>query len=217
MKVHLLAFVLGLVAAIANADVSHVLNNRHGNFAGQPFSKQIQPQQQQQSIQSSGNNNRYWWAETHSSPFTKRSDTSNTLINHPQQHQQQHLNAQTHNTLHNTPPQQIYTKRHEQFAQIPFVQTAFARQLQQPQPQYHQQSNIYAHMASLSGTPNEVNGLMTDANFARYRAAPKIPCYGASQVCAPKGACRNGFISESDLGLVQSQANVSVIFYYLLF
>jgi hypothetical protein len=193
MKVHLVAIVLGL-SAIAYADVRDILNNPqqsiYANFPGQPFSKQ------------GTGNKQFWWAETGASPFTRQNaathNTHNTLHNTPQQ--------QSHHHNHQQP--QAHTKRHDQYAHNPFMQ-----QLQQ-----QQQSDFYAHMASLSGAPNDVNGLMTDANFARYaRPAPKIPCYGASQVCAPKDACRNGFISESDLGLVQSQANVSRRYFFFLF
>ncbi|XP_070506549.1 inactive serine protease scarface-like isoform X2 [Chironomus tepperi] len=217
MKVHLVAFVLGL-AAITSADVRDILNNPHqsiytnGNFAGQPFTKQ--QYQQQQNVQNPSK--QFWWADTPFSPFSK-SDNVNT------QNSGCGSGCLSQNTLHNT-QQQAHTKRNDRYVHNPFMQNVFAsqqqyqqqqshyqQQKQQPQSQPQQYSNIYAQMASLSGTPNEVNSLMTDAtvsqSFSQYRPVPKTPCYGASQVCAPKNACRNGFISESDLGLVQSQAN----------
>ncbi|KAL7026812.1 hypothetical protein ACKWTF_005177 [Chironomus riparius] len=227
MKVHLLAFVLGL-AAITSADVRDILNNPHqsvysnANFAGQPFTKQ--QYQQQQNIQNPSK--QFWWADTPFSPFSK-SENVNT------QNGGCGSGCLSQNTLHNTQQQkqqnyyqheistQTHTKRNDRYIQNPFMQNVIAsqqqphyqqqKQHQQPQYQPQQYSNIYAQMASLSGTPNEVNSLMTDAtvsqSFSQYRPVPKIPCYGASQVCAPKNACHNGFISESDLGLVQSQAN----------
>lgn len=222
MKVHLLAFMLGL-AAIASADVRDILNNKHqsvytnGNFAGQPFTKQ--QYQQQQTVQTPSK--RFWWAETPFSPFSKSQnvDTQNSgcgssclpqnTLHNTQQHQQTYYQPET--------APQSHTKRNDRYSHNLFTQNAIANQQLQSQPQQYQQpqqySNIYAQMASLSGTPSEVNDLMTDTTvsqtYNQYRPVPKIPCYGASQVCAPKNACHNGFISESDLGLVQSQANVS--------
>lgn len=201
MKVHFVAFMMGLVA-MASADVRDVLNNRHQSVypsVGQPFSKQ-----QTQNF-ATGNAKRFWWAESPLSPFT-RSERSHSINN---QNSGCGSGCATQNTIHNThqqhqpqfhqqPQQQIHTKQQQQaYSQNPFMQNAIAKQ-----------QNIYAQMASLSGSPNEVNNLMADSAF-RYRPAPKIPCYGASQVCAPKDSCRSGFISESDLRLVQSQANVS--------
>lgn len=130
---------------------------------------------------SAGNaqNSRYWWQNTQTSPFTKTAQQQH--ISHEQNHiQNPHFN--------------VKTQHH----------------------QSQQRSNAYANMATLSGSPSEVNSLTHDTaqqtnNIAdQYRPfVPKIPCYGATQVCAPKAACQHGFIRESDLGLVQSQANVS--------
>jgi hypothetical protein len=217
MKVHIMAFMLGL-AALAGADVRDILNNPHqsvytkGNFAGQPFTKQqYQPQQNVQDT-----SKQFWWAETPFSPFSKAQtvDTQDSGCGSGCSSQ----NTITHNThyQHNS-PQQVDTKRHERYTHNPFMQNALAnaqqQQHQQAQYQPQQYSDIYAQMASLSGSPTEVNSLMTGPAVTQkqqqYRPVPKVPCYGASQVCAPKNACRNGFISESDLGLVQSQANVS--------
>lgn len=129
-------------------------------------------------------NSRYWWQNTQTSPFTKTA--------HQQQQQQQHIS-------------------HEQN----HIQNPHFNVKTQHYPS-QQRSNAYANMATLSGSPSEVNNLMHDSTHQtndiadQYRPfVPKIPCYGATQVCAPKAACQHGFIRESDLGLVQSQANVS--------
>lgn len=182
---HVVAFIVGLVA-LTNADVRDVLRNQQNVYStGQPFAKQ---QQHQNIASAAGNEKRFWWADSNS-PFSKSNAGSD--FSSPQ------------NTIHITPPHY-----QQQKLQLP--------------PQHHtkrqdcgtcrQQQNIYAQMASLSGSPSEVNNLMADSFSPRYQqaaAAPKIPCYGALQVCAPKNACRNGFISEKDLSLVQTQANVS--------
>lgn len=198
MNMHIVAFVVGLVVALANADVRDVLKNQQSVFsAGQPFAKQ-----QHHSITAAGNakQQQFWWADSPHSPFTK-SITSGIGCGSGCASQLNQLN-----TIHNT-PQQHLTKRQD-YSHNPFMSGA-----------YRQQQNIYAQMASISGSPNEVNNLMADAiSPSRYHqnaAAPKIPCYGALQVCAPSSACRTGFISENDLGLVQTQSNVSnfVVFF----
>lgn len=186
MNMHIVAFVVGLVVALANADVRDVLKNQQSVYsAGQPFAKQ-------HSINAAAAGNakqQFWWADSPHSPFSKSITTGCGSGC-----------ASQLNTKHNT-PQQHLTKRQD-YSHNPFMSGA-----------YRQQQNIYAHMASISGSPNEVNNLMADAispsSYHQNAAAPKIPCYGALQVCAPKAACRSGFISENDLGLVQSQSNVS--------
>jgi hypothetical protein len=185
MNMHLVTFVVGLVA-LTRADVSHL---KHSNVPSNSLADEV-------SIKfNSAGNDRYWWMNTKSSPFTK-SDTHDTLRAFDQEQQQPH---QTQNTEHDT-TQNFFPN---------------ARPQQQHQQPRHHSNNIYAHMATLSGSPNEVNNLMQDttqtSNIAsRYRPATKTPCFGATQVCAPKAACQNGFISERDLGLVLSQSNVSI-------
>lgn len=180
---HLVTFVVGLVA-LTRADVSHL---KHSSVASNSLADEV-------SIKfNSAGNDRYWWMNTKSSPFTK-SDTHDTLGAFDQEHQQ------THNTVHDT--------------QQNFFLNARPQQHQQSHPR-HPSNNHFAHMATLSGSPSEVNNLMQDttqtSNIAsRYRSTAKIPCFGATQVCAPIAACRNGFISERDLGLVLSQSNVSI-------
>lgn len=126
-------------------------------------------------------NSRYWWQNTQTSPFTK-------TAHQQQQHQQHILHEQNH-------------------IQNPHFNVKTQHNPSQPR------SNAYANMATLSGSPSEVNSLTHDTQpntDDQYRPfVPKIPCYGATQVCAPKAACQHGFIRESDLGLVQSQSNVS--------
>jgi hypothetical protein len=200
MKVNLLAFVLGLSAALVCADVRDILNNNHHQAIypskGQPFAKQQQINHDAGNFNINNNNNRYWW-DTPISPF------SNTQQNSILHDTQQHYTHEQHQQQPNYQQPQIHTKQHD-YSQNPFMQNAIASRQIQAQ-------NFYAQMASLSGSPSEVNNLMTDHNsFAPRYQQRTIPCYGASQVCAPKDACRNGFISESDLGLVQSQANVSI-------
>lgn len=184
MNALLVAFVVGL--AVASADVSHLKqpafasNNLNDDFVSIKFNDAGNTQKK---------NSRYWWMNTETSPFRQ---THNNHENH------QTL-SRSHDTLHQT--QNILHETQQNYNQNPF---------KTPQ----QYSNIYAHMATLSGSPSEVNSLMHDTTQAnniaqRYQPAPKIPCFGASQVCAPKDACENGFISESNLGLVLSQSNVS--------
>lgn len=192
---HIAAFITVGLVALANADVRDVLKNQQSVFsAGQPFVKQ---QQNHLTTNAAGKQLRFWWAESPHSPF------SNSISNN-----------EIYNTIHNT-PQQHHTKRQD-YSQNPFMNGAYRHQ------QHEHQQNIYAQMASLSGSPNEVNNLMLDAvtqpRYYQTSVAPKIPCYGALQVCAPKGTCRNGFISENDLNLVQSQSNVSIFYFnfYLL-
>jgi hypothetical protein len=203
MNTHILAFIVGLVA-LANGDVRDILKNQQFS-PGQPFSKQ-QHHSAAAATNAAGNVKRFWWAESPNSPFSKSINVGGIGCGSSC--------APQHNTIHNTRhiqhPQQLqqqeqFNTKRQDYSHNPFMSGAL-RQQQQP--------NFYAQMASLSGSPNEVNNLMADS-FAptRYYQAPKIPCYGALQVCAPKDACLNGLISENDLALVQSQANVSKTFF----
>ena len=185
----LMAFVLGLVA-LARADVSHLK---------QTASNSLSDDDQSLKFNNAGNaqNPRYWWLNTESSPFTKsyNNQNHNTIDVRDGEHQ-------TQNILHDT--------QQPNYNQNPFLNVKTQQQLTQ------HDSNIYEHMATLSGSPSEVNNLMLDTPQTRniadnYRVVPKIPCHGATQVCAPKDACENGFIREKNLGLVLSQSNVSGI------
>lgn len=198
MKVHSLALlVVGLVISVTRADVSHLKTSNYASNSLHTNDAEPQPDfvsiNFNNKIASAGNNKyKYWWMNTESSPFSDA----------PQEKQQQTRNifddsqSQQQNTLHDT----HNTHEHQQH---------------RINPQVTRNHNIYAHMTSLSGSPSEVNNLMFDApsqsnHIARqYRPQSKIPCYGATQVCAPKDACENGLISERNLGLVLSQANVS--------
>lgn len=164
---------------LAKADVSHL---KQASFASNSLTNDDQDYVSIK-FNNAGNtrntNNRYWWMNTETSPFTKTSHQTQEHNLHDTHQQNSFLNAKTY----------------------------------QHKPQHN--NNIYANMATLSGSPSEVNSLMQDTTYTNYIAgqyrsyAPKIPCYGASQVCAPKDACENGFISERNLGLVLSQSNVS--------
>lgn len=180
MNTFFVAFVVGLAVALTAADVSHL---KQSSFALNTLNDQDYVSIK---FNDAGNtqkqNSRYWWMNTETSPFRQ---THNNL-------------DRSHNTLHQT--QNIL---HET-QQNPFINVKTP----------HHYSNIYAHMATLSGSPSEVNSLMNDMTQANniaqsYQPAPKTPCFGASQVCAPNDACENGLISESNLGLVLSQSNVS--------
>lgn len=190
MNVHFAAFVVGLAVALTAADVSHL---KQSSFASNTLSNDDQNYVAIK-FNNAGNtqntNSRYWWMNTKTSPFTK---THNNRQNHQILSKSYDTLHQTHNISHQT--------KQQNYNQNPFINAK-------------QQHNIYAHMATLSGSPSEVNSLMQDTtqsnNIAqRYRPAQKVPCYGASQVCAPNNACKNGFIAESNLGLVLSQSNVS--------
>ena len=191
MNMHVIAaFIVGLVA-LTNADVRDVLKNQQSVISsGQPFAKQ---HIHQNIAPFAGNSNRFWWAHSEHSPFTNfNNQIGSGFI---QQNTKHFSQTQQKRQL----PPQHHTKSHD-YSQNPFMNGAYRQQ----------QQNIYAQMASLSGSPLEVNNLMSDNMSPRYQSsAPKIPCYGALQVCAPKDACQNGFINENDLGLVQTQSNVS--------
>lgn len=179
-----MALVLGL-SALARADVSHL----------KPSSIATNSLSNDDKLNSAGNA-RYWWLNTESSPFTK----SHNNQNYEPQIDVRGGEHQTQNILHDT--------QQPNYRQNPFL-NANTRQ----QPEQHDSHN-YKHMATLSGSPSEVNNLMLDTPQTRniadsYRPVPRIPCYGASQVCAPNDACENGFIREKNLGLVLSQSNVS--------
>lgn len=180
MNMHLLAFVVGLLALV-DADVSHLkqsstnsVTNDDQNYVSINFNNAGNKQNTQ--------NSRYWWLNSETSPFSRPG-----------------ASHQTQNNLHETRQQHNYN-------QNPFLNAN--TQSQQP-------NKIYADMTTLSGSPSEVNSLMQDNTQTnnivdQYRPfVPKIACFGASQVCAPKDACENGFISERNLGLVLSQSNVS--------
>jgi hypothetical protein len=200
MHLRALLFV-GFVMSVTRADVSHLTtsnyasNSLHTNDAAvqQPDFVSINFNNK---IASAGNNNKYkyWWMNTETSPFSD--------IPHPNndRHQKTRGDSQSQhkNTLHDT---------HD------------IRE-QQQQHQFNQFTRNYAHMTSLSGSPDEVNNLMFDtpsqSNYIarQYSSQSKLPCYGATQVCAPEDACDNGLISEKNLGLVLSQANVSFEYIY---
>jgi hypothetical protein len=201
MKVHLVAFIaVCLVIGITRADVSHLSSNHAPNSLNSNDDQDYVSINFNKNIASAGNNNnkqhKYWWMNTPNSPFSNKQNnqinTRNVLDSQLEQQQ---------NILHNTQQHQNYHQQH-----------------QQPREQFTS-NNIYAHMTSLSGSPSEVNSLMHDAHsqsnyIARqYSPQSKTPCYGATQVCAPKDACEDGFISEQNLGLVLSQSNVSFGFF----
>jgi hypothetical protein len=203
MNAHFVAFVVGLTAvALTAADVSHL---KQPSFASNTLSNDDYVTIKFNNAGNTQNINtqpsRYWWMNTGTSPFRK------THNNHQQQQQ---IASNRHDTLHQTQHNNLHETQQQNYIQNPFLNANT--------PQHY--SNIYAHMATLSGSPSEVNSLMQDTtqysnNIAqRYRPAdsPKTPCYGASQVCAPKDACEDGFIAESNLGLVLSQSNVSLKF-----
>lgn len=182
------AFVVGLAVALTAADVSHL---KQSTFASNSLGDDFVSIK----FNDAGNtqkNSPYWWMNTETSPF---SQTHNS-------HQNDQILSRSHDTLHQT--QHITHETQQNYNQNPFINAKSAQHY----------NNIYAHMATLSGSPSEVNSLMHDTTQAnniaqRYQPAPKVPCFGATQVCAPKDACENGFISESNLGLVLSQSNVS--------
>jgi hypothetical protein len=189
MNAHFVAFVVGLAAvALTAADVSHL---KQSSFASNSLSNDDQQNYVSIKFNNAGNtqntDSRYWWMNTETSPFRK---THNNQQNHQILSESYDTLHQTHNNLHET--------QQQHYNQNPFLN-----------------ANSYAHMATLSGSPSEVNSLMQDTTqdiAQRYQpATSKVPCYGASQVCAPKQACENGFIAEANLGLVLSQSNVSFL------
>lgn len=162
MNIYIVTFIVGVVAVVTRADVSHLKNfnslnsvSNHGNTKNSP----------------------YWWMNTETSPF---SSSRNNIGG-----------GGVHNTLHKSQQQHNY------------INDQFRNNFQQ---------NTYRQSTTLSGSPLEINNLSKEnINIVAqpYQTAPKIPCYGATQVCAPKDACESGFISEKNLGLVLSQSNVS--------
>lgn len=192
MNVHLVAFVLGLIAQV-RADVSHLAHHQQSSFAS-TNTLGDQNVNGQSFVYSAGNEpKRFWWMNTRSSPFTKTHETLDTPQNIIE------------NTLHKTQEHQLQNTF--DYSQNPFLKSSNAQQLHYTIPSTN---NIYARMQKISGSPTEVNSLMTDTFV--YQPARNIPCYGATQVCAPKDACHDGYISESNLGLVRTQSNVSFFF-----
>lgn len=187
--------------ACSRADVSHL---KQSSFASNSLSSGDQLNNNAIKFNNAGNNqNRYWWMNTETSPFSK------TQNNQSPKFEQAGALQTRNNILHET--------QHQNYNQNPFLNgnTQHHQQLRLNQ----QTNNAYAHMTTLSGSPSEVNNLIKDTtkqtkNIAeQYRPATRTPCYGASQVCAPKDVCNNGFISMSDLELVQSQSNVSILIF----
>lgn len=167
MNVYIMTFIVGVVATLTRADVSHLKNSA--------FTLN--------SVPNAGNvkNSRYWWMNTETSPFSKSQNNFNTP-------QLGHAGAQ--NTLHKS-------QQHNN--------------INDPFGHGNLQQNTYGQ-STLSGSPVEVNNLSQENEnivAQHYQTASKIPCYGASQVCAPKDACEGEYISEKNLGLVLSQYNVS--------
>lgn len=203
MKMHLRALLLvGFVMSVTRADVSHLTTSNYASNSLHTTNDEQHPDfvsiNFNNKIASAGNNNKYkyWWLNTETSPF---SDIPNANIARQRQTARgSDAQSQQHkNTLHDThDTREQHRRTNQQLIRNP--------------------NNIYAHMTSLSGSPAEVNNLMSDApsqsNYIarQYSAQTKIPCYGATQVCAPKDVCDNGLISEKNLGLVLSQANVSL-------
>lgn len=197
---HLRALLLvGFVMSVTRADVSHLTtsnyasNSLHTNEAAEQQPDFVSINFNNKIASSAGNNNnkyKYWWMNTETSPFSDIPHPQKTRADSQSQHK---------NTLHDTHDIREHQQQQSHFTRNP-------------------NNNIYAHMTSLSGSPSEVNNLMFDtpsqSNYIARQYSPqsKTPCYGATQVCAPKDACDNdGFISEKNLGLVLSQANVSLL------
>lgn len=199
-KMQFVAFmVVGLVAC-SRADVSHL---KQSNFASNSLSSDDQVNNIAIKFNNAGNNqNRYWWMNTETSPFTNKQNFN------PSSELQQAVKAGALHTRNNI----LHETQHQNYNQNPFLNGNIKQQLRQNQPT----NNVYAHMTTLSGSPSEVNNLAKDTTTQtkyiaeQYRPVTRIPCYGASQVCAPKGICNNGFITMRNLGLVQSQSNVSI-------
>lgn len=167
------------LVALADADVSHLKQPSANSFTNDD---QNHVSLKLNAGNNQNTNNRYWWLNSETSPFSRP--------------------GASHQTQHN-----LHETRQQNYNQNQFLNA-------NTQPESQHNNNIYADMATLSGSPFEVNGLTQDntqTNIVEtYRPfVPKIPCFGASQVCAPKNACENGFISERNLGLVLSQSNVS--------
>lgn len=172
MNICIVTFIVGVVATVTRADVSHLKNSAFAPNSVLP---------------SAGNakQSRYWWMNTETSPFTN----SRNNFNSPQTVARL---GGVQNTLHKSQQQHNH--------------------INDPFRNGDSQQSTYGQSNTLSGSPFEVNNLSKEnINFVaqRYQTAPKVPCYGASQVCAPKDACESGFISEKNLGLVLSQSNVS--------
>lgn len=190
-KMQFVAFVVVGLVACSRADVSHL---KQSSFASNSLSSDDQVNNIAIRFNNAGNNqNRYWWMNTETSPFTK------TQNNQSPELQRQAGAVQTRNNI-------LHETQHQNYNQNPFLNGNSQHQ--------QQKNNVYAHMTTLSGSPSDVNNLIKDTqtkNIAeQYRPVARVPCYGASQVCAPKDVCNNGFISMKDLGLVQSQSNVRI-------
>ena len=165
------------------------------------------------------NQDRYWWMNTGASPFTRNTGTQNqnthsiaSTANNGCTSTACTASAGTLNIKHDT---QHANKRND-YSQNPFINNA----KQTPQSSTN---NLFKQMAQISGSPLEVNSLSSSSQTNQYQQspqnnyyqqqqqqqAPRIPCHGPTQICAPKRVCSNGLIRESDLGLVLSQSRVS--------
>lgn len=185
-----------------------------------------------------GNNNQdnqdgYWWMKTGASPFTRNTGSQ---LNTPQHNNNNNNNnrantatsngctstactatAGTLNIKHNTQ----YANKRNDYSHNPFINSV----KQTPQSSTN---NLFKQMAQISGSPIEVNSLSSSSSSSQtnqyqqqslpqnnyyqqqqQQQAPRIPCHGPTQICAPKRVCSNGLIRESDLGLVLSQSKVS--------
>ncbi|CAO1376414.1 unnamed protein product [Diamesa serratosioi] len=220
------AILLGLaVVCTVQADVSHLPNQQQS--AGHTFvaaSGQIVKQSYNpnggasysSNVFNAGNNqdnSRYWWMNTGASPFTKN---QNSLTNADTASQLNTLRANTNGctstscqatagTLNIKHDKQHATKQNNDYSHNPFINNA------KKAPQ-SSTNNLYKQMAHISGSPLEVNSLSQSNQNNNYysqqqqQQAPRIPCHGPTQICAPKRVCSNGLIRESDLGLVLSQS-----------
>ena len=230
------AILLGLaLVSTAQADVSHLANNHQQSntigSAGHTFvaaSGQIVKQSYNPNggasysskAYNAGNNqdnqDRYWWMNTGASPFT-RNTGSQQINTHNRASAASNgctstactATAGTLNIKHDT---QHANKRND-YSHNPFINAK-----QTPQSSTN---NLFKQMAQISGSPLEVNSLSSSSQTNQYQQqpqnnyyqqqqqAPRIPCHGPTQICAPKRVCSNGLIRESDLGLVLSQSKVS--------
>lgn len=234
---HLQAFLLGVaLVSTAHADVSHLANQQQSNAinsaahtfvaaSGQIVKQSYNPNggaSYSSKVYNAGNNNqdnnRYWWMNSGASPFTKN---QNTLNNHADTGTQ--INTHRSNTNGCTSTSCTATAgtlniKHDKqhVKQNDYSHNPFINAKNTPQSSTN---NLFKQMAQISGSPLEVNSLSSTNQQNSYysQQAPRIPCHGPTQICAPKRVCSNGLIHESDLGLVLSQSKVSQRNYLLFF
>lgn len=190
-----LAFIVGLVSlGLIKADVSH-LQSRNQHHSGRTSFVANNGQLMKQAFnpfQNAGNDQNskpFWWMNTETLPFTK------TQAHRANENFDAGCNGCASGTLnikHNTQQHnQIYQQQQPHYIQNPFINTKLQ---QKPYNSIHTHSAI----ATVSGSPSEVNSLFTQSNFNSGRIQQSSTCTDANSACVASAKfCYNGYIDQS--------------------